>query len=191
MQGIQLGTQAIPGNSRRERVLLLAYACSPYRGSEPGLGWQWAVEIAKNFDTWVLCKEGYQGEITKYFTENGNIPGLHFCFVPETRTEKLLKKTPGGYYLAYNRWHRRAGLNAFRLNQSLHFDLIHQLNFVTFREPGYLWRLGVPFIWGPLGGTENYPWRFLGAAGILGVLQEGGRSLLNGLHCTSVHVYAR
>ena len=25
-----------------------------------------------------------------------------------------------------------------------------------------LWKLGVPFVWGPWGGTSNVPWGFLG-----------------------------
>jgi len=48
-----------------------------------------------------------------------------------------------------------------------------------FREPGYLWKLGIPFVWGPVGGTQNYPWRFLPRAGVAGAIREGGRGLLN------------
>jgi NAD(P)-dependent dehydrogenase (short-subunit alcohol dehydrogenase family) len=29
------------------RVLLSAYACEPERGSEPGVGWNWATELAR------------------------------------------------------------------------------------------------------------------------------------------------
>ncbi len=29
------------------RVLLSAYACEPGKGSEPGVGWRWAIEIAR------------------------------------------------------------------------------------------------------------------------------------------------
>ena len=29
------------------KVLISAYACEPSKGSEPGIGWNWAIEIAK------------------------------------------------------------------------------------------------------------------------------------------------
>jgi glycosyltransferase involved in cell wall biosynthesis len=176
------GRPKVREGSGRPRVLLSAYACSPYRGSEPGLGWNWVREIAKNFDTWVLCKkESYEPDIERYFTEHGEIPGLNFCFIPLSPTDEFLRNTPGCYYLAYNRWQRRASRYAAGLHQKLHFGLVHQLNFVTFREPGYLWDLGIPFLWGPISGTENYPWRFLGESGVSEALKEGSRSLINGL----------
>ena len=164
----------------RIRVLLLAYACSPYRGGESGVGWQRALETAKKFDTWVLCKQQqYEPDIRRFLNEHGEIPGLHFCFIPRTRFEKFLKLIPGLYYTAYNRWHRRAYRLAVRLHQELHFDLVHQVNFNSFREPGYLWRLDSPFIWGPVGGTQNYPWKFLRFAGMAGAFKEGLRTITN------------
>jgi glycosyltransferase involved in cell wall biosynthesis len=35
------------------------------------------------------------------------------------------------------------------------------VNVCTFREPGYTWKLGIPFIWGPMGGTQNFSASFL------------------------------
>ncbi|MHC4788022.1 MAG: glycosyltransferase family 4 protein, partial [Planctomycetota bacterium] len=61
----------------------------------------------------------------------------------------------------------------------LQFDVVHQLTMCGFREPGYLWRLGVPFVWGPVGGTQNYPWRLLPRAGLKTMLVEGLRSVAN------------
>jgi glycosyltransferase involved in cell wall biosynthesis len=164
----------------RIRVLLLAYACSPYRGGESGVGWQRALETAKKFDTWVLCKQQrYEADIRRFLHEQGEIPGLHFCFIPRTRFEKFLKLIPGFYYMAYNRWHRRAYRLAVTLHQEMHFDLVHQVNFNCFREPGYLWKLDSPFIWGPVGGTQNYPWNFLRFAGMAGACKEGLRTITN------------
>ena len=42
-----------PGH-RRLKVLVGAYACSPSRGSEPGVGWGWVEAISKYHDLWVL-----------------------------------------------------------------------------------------------------------------------------------------
>ena len=166
----------------RLRVLLLAYACSPSRGSEPGIGWHRAVECARHADTWVLCKAQRNEEaIGRHFRNAPRPPGLAFHFLPNTPLERALKRLPGLWYLAYHLWHRRAFRAARRLHRRYAFDLAHQVTLTTYREPAPLWRLGIPFIWGPVGGTENYPLRFLPAAGLRGALTEGARAALNRL----------
>ncbi len=40
------------------------------------------------------------------------------------------------------------------------FDLTHHLNILGYREPGYLWKLPIPFFWGPVAGASNMPWSF-------------------------------
>lgn len=167
---------------RRRRVLLLAAACNPYKGSDSAVGWGWALETAKRFDTWVICRQRDQEDIIRYMREHGEIPGLHFCFLKKRWTEEFLKRRRPLYdihYLPYNLWQRRAFRLAAHLHRELKFDLVHQVTRTGFREPGYLWKLGVPFIWGPVGGTQNYPCRFLKGAGFRGALKEGLRSLLN------------
>jgi glycosyltransferase involved in cell wall biosynthesis len=76
-------------------------------------------------------------------------------------------------------WHRRAFRLARRLHEQVRFDLVHQVNLIGFREPGYTWKLGVPFVWGPVGGTQNYPWAFLKATHIGGALNEIVRTVVN------------
>ena len=48
--------------------------------------------------------------------------------------------------------------------------MLHQLNMIGFREPGYLWKLsqenGVPFVWGPIGGQKQFPTAYLQGAGL-------------------------
>ena len=170
------------GGPHRKKILLLAYACSPYQGSEAGVGWHRAVQAARFFDTWVLCKKKtYEEDIQRWQSANGEISGLHFVFVPQSRFERTLKTIPGFYYLAYNLWHRRAYKVAVELHREIRFDLTHQVTMCGFREPGYLWKFGIPFVWGPVGGTQNYPWRFLSVAGFRGALKEAVRSIVNNL----------
>jgi glycosyltransferase involved in cell wall biosynthesis len=157
-------------------------ACNPYRGSDFAVGWERVVGAARQFDTWALCGHWDREDITRYLAEHGEIPGLHFCFLEPWWLEERLKIGNPLYYthfLPYHLWHRRAYKLAARLHRELKFDLVHQVTLVGYREPGFLWKLKVPFIWGPVGGTQNYPWRFLWLAGLTGALKEGGRSVLN------------
>lgn len=176
--------EVMPKPDPARRVLLAAAACNPYKGSDFRVGWGRVQEAANYFDTWVICREEDREDIRRFQDEHGAPSGLHFGFVEEGRLERYLKLRPPLFYtnfFSYHLWQRRAYKLAARLHQKMRFDLTHQVTLVGYREPGYLWKLDAPFVWGPVGGTQNYPWRFLAAAGFRGALIEGGRSLVNWL----------
>ncbi len=165
----------------RGRVLLLAYYCSPERGSEYTEGWNRALQCAEEFDTWVICQGGpTEEQITRYLRTHGPVPGLNFEFLPFSPWEEPLSRARGLEWIMYNFWQRRALGVARRLHERLAFDLIHQVTCIAFREPGYAWKLDVPFVWGPIAGTENYPWRFLGEANFTNAACEFIRTITNG-----------
>ena len=68
------------------------------------------------------------------------------------------------------------------LHTDLRFDLAHQVSFCGYREPGYLWQLGVPFVWGPVGGTHNFPLRYLSELSAWDACCELGRNVANAWH---------
>jgi glycosyltransferase involved in cell wall biosynthesis len=166
---------------RRPRLLILAYACSPLRGSESGVGWNRAVAASKDFDTWVICEENeFRGEVEPYLATNGPIPGLRFVYVPMPRWQWRLGQLANVlWYIVLKIWHRRAFRVAKQLHGQIDFNLVHQLTFCGYREPGYLWKMDAPFVWGPVGGTQNYPWRFLRMAGLSGATFEIARAAVN------------
>ena len=41
---------------KRLKLVLSLYACEPNRGSEPGVGWAWALGMAKRHETYVLTR---------------------------------------------------------------------------------------------------------------------------------------
>jgi glycosyltransferase involved in cell wall biosynthesis len=167
----------------RPRVLQLSYACSPVRGSEAGVGWRRAVQSARHFDTWVICEEHeFAPEIRSYLATHGDVPGLNFVFVPINQRQWSWGQIHDAlWYWALRGWHRQAYSAAERLHEKIGFDLVHQVTFCGFREPGHLWKLNAPFVWGPIGGAQNYPWRFLPSAGISGAISESLRSVVNSL----------
>jgi glycosyltransferase involved in cell wall biosynthesis len=167
---------------RRPRVLMIVYACAPNQGSEEGIGWHRATQVARHCDVWAICEQrAYAPAIRRYIDDYGPPPGLEFHFVARRAWEDTLWRIPGAGYLSYNLWHRRALRLARRLHRQIGFDLVHQVTYSGYREPGYLWKLGIPFVWGPVGGTQNYPWRFLAQAGLRGALHETARNVVNHL----------
>jgi glycosyltransferase involved in cell wall biosynthesis len=61
------------------------------------------------------------------------------------------------YYLTYVTYQLRVLALAKMLMKTYRIVATHHLTIVGFREPGFLWQLNVPFIWGPVGGLVFAP----------------------------------
>lgn len=155
-----------------KRLLVSAYAISPVRGSEHALGWEIAIRLGKYFDVTVLMCEktpsnyDYLGEIEEYIKKNGVIRNVHFVPVKMPEAAKKYSKMHDkgfwpAYYWGYNCWQKAAFLKARELHSQKMFDAAYSLNMTGFREPGYLWQLDIPFIWGPINGFHSIPFSFL------------------------------
>lgn len=170
--------------NRRLKVLISAYACSPIRGSEPGMGWGFVEAISKYHDLWVITEEEkFRSEIEQELSRRPQLNDrIKFFYLKKNRHRTLRKIWPPSYYWFYKAWQKRAYALAYELCKEVPFDLVHQLNMAGFREPGYLWKLDLPFVWGPIGGLENTPWRLLPALGPRGCVYYACRNVLNSLH---------
>jgi hypothetical protein len=71
---------------------------------------------------------------------------------------------------------------ALQLYKEIGFYLAHQLNWIDFREPGYLWQLDIPFVWGPVEGMGYFPYRFLPVVGMKGAVYSLAFNCMNFLH---------
>jgi len=168
---------------KKLRVLIVAYACSPVQGSEPGMGWQFVRQIAKTHEVWVIVeKKKFRDEIETALENNPKLrENMHFHFITKKRNKPLRKIWPPSYYWYYRKWHKQAFYLARKLNREHDFDLVHQLNMVGFREPGYLWKLNKPFVWGPVGGFNQFPLQMLGSLDTHGMIHQLGRNILNAI----------
>jgi glycosyltransferase involved in cell wall biosynthesis len=79
-------------------------------------------------------------------------------------------------HLHYIRWQRLALAEAHRLHAVQHFDIVHHVSWGTVNAPPELWRLGVPFLWGPIGGGQAAPLAFARYLGWQGFLREAART---------------
>lgn len=170
--------------TKRLKVLLCCYACDPGYGSEPGMGWNFASHIAKSHHVHVLVEEEKFKEKLLIFSQEypDAVKNITFHFLPKTRHRSLRKIWPPSYYWFYREWHKRAYQYAKKLDQTEDFDIVHQITLSGFREPGYLWKLGKPFIWGPLGGFTDTPWCLMSSLGWKGALHFGIRNIINYFH---------
>lgn len=138
------------------KILLSAYACEPNKGSEPFLGWRWAKEISKHHDVWIVTKGNNRPTIEEYL-KNTPINTLHFIYVDLHGIINIYKKGNRGLQLYYYFWQRKAYKEVKLIHDEVHFDIVHHLTFGAYTQPTFMWKLGVPFVWGPLGGGERMP----------------------------------
>jgi glycosyltransferase involved in cell wall biosynthesis len=168
---------------KRFKILISAFACNPYLGSEPGVGWGWVNAIAVNHEVWTLTVDSNQKDIEKEISLNPRCyKSVRFFYIPRTRWLTLEKLWPPSYLWTYQLWQRTAYQAGLKLHQAIKFDLTHQLTYVGFRTPGYLWKLDIPFVWGPIGGLENTPWRYFPMLGLSGAFYYAARNMINSLH---------
>ena len=162
----------------------MAYECSPYRGSEWAVGWGRLLQAAREFETHVVTSESNFAALERARDEGLLPDGVRF-YTPEPDAKlRALERKPGLFaynYVAYEHWQRLAFELVKRLHAEERFDLVHQVNVCTFREPGYTWKLDLPYLWGPVGGTQNVPWRFLAMLAPVEAFKEGMRGVSNWL----------
>lgn len=154
------------------KVLINAYACSPGMGSEPGMAWNWVKNLAKFCELYIITEGEFWEKIeaaVPTLEQGGN---MHFYYNPVSDEIRKMCWNQGDwrFYKYYRQWQWKTYLMAKGICEKERIDVLHQLNMIGFREPGYLWKLskenGVPFVWGPIGGLKQFPTAYLKEAGL-------------------------
>lgn len=74
------------------------------------------------------------------------------------------------FYKYYREWQWKTYLMAKEICSKEKIDVLHQLNMIGFREPGYLWKLseetGIRFVWGPVDAKDKFPLAYAQGAGL-------------------------
>jgi glycosyltransferase involved in cell wall biosynthesis len=143
------------------KILLSAYACEPGKGSEPGVGWNWALALAdQGHSVHVLTRTNNRDPIEKAL--GGGVakrgPGsLEFSYFDLPEWSRGWKHWPGGIQLYYLIWQWGAFRRARALHRRYGFDCVHHVTFAGFRQPSFMGLMGIPFLFGPVGGGETSP----------------------------------
>ena len=163
------------------KILLSAYWCEPGRGSEWGIGWNVAREIARYHEVWVLtCLNGSNLVIEAELTRNP-VPNLHFVYFTLPVWANGWTWGHGAFLLHYYLWQIQAYFVARRLHNKIGFDLVQHTTLGRYSSPSLLSLLPVPFIWGPVGGGESAPMAFWRDFNLQGKVYETLRDLLRRL----------
>ena len=149
-------------------LALITYDISPYRGSEASVSWNYVWNMRLTNKLIVIYGKG-KDEIERFIVENGSVENVEFINNPvETVTGKGIMMDIK-YNLAYRRWHLKTYEMVNKMVDEGRVDLIHYLNPIGFKEPGFLWKITkVPYVWGPIQGVENRPFELYHALSMKG-----------------------
>ena len=162
------------------KVLLSAYACEPNKGSEPEVGWAWALGLAKQgHEVWVITRSNNRQTIQAEMSKQDPSLDIHFIYVDLNAFFRKLKKLRGGIYPYYVFWQWLAFKTAEKLEQQQSFDFVHQVTFVSARLPSFMGYLRAPFIFGPVAGGERAPWALRKSYPLRGKILDGIRDIFN------------
>ena len=160
--------------NKTPNVVVFAYACEPEKGSEPGAGWGLVEAISRFADCTVLVAPEHAASIARHEAQH-RVAGRRFVTVGEPRWARFAKWHRIPWFLAYLGWLRRAHKRALALHQQRAFDVAHHATYSVYWLPSPVTQLGIPSVWGPVGGAVRTPmrlWRLLGWVGVLGELLD-------------------
>ncbi len=138
------------------RILLSAYACEPGRGSEPGVGWSWATELARlGHQVTVLTRDDNRIPIAMHMQRPA--PNLRFIYYDLPPWMRPWRRLPGGKPLYYVLWQWLAARHIRQYFPAVPFDVVQHVTYVSTRYPSFMGSLGIPFFLGPVSGGEGVP----------------------------------
>jgi glycosyltransferase involved in cell wall biosynthesis len=158
------------------KILLSAFAFAPHVGSEPGVGWRWASELATEHEVTVVTDISRREQVEAGGLTLPGGPRVVY-FRPRWLQRVSLDSTTAP--LLYAAW--QFGLLGFarRLQREHGFDLAIHCTYGVFRHPSFLGYLGIPFVFGPVGGGEDAPWALKRSLGGREKVRELLRWVLN------------
>jgi len=149
------------------------------------MAWNWVSNLAKFCELFIITEGEFRDKIEEVVPTLEQVKNMHFYYNPVSEEIRKMCWNQGDwrFYKYYREWQWKTYLMAKDICSKEKIDVLHQLNMIGFREPGYLWKLsqenGVPFVWGPIGGLKQFPTAYLKGAGLKMKLFNRLKNFLN------------
>lgn len=161
------------------RVLLSAIGCHPEHGSEGGIGWNAVCALSKEHKLHVLTSVSQRAAL-ETAVARGDCRNVSFSFSGTDKPyhpNRLIARCES--WMRYFQWIKESYLQALDILRVEKFDLAHQVTYSSWRVASPLWRLPIPFVWGPVGGVANFPPHLLHKLSTSGAVFEVLRNFSN------------
>jgi hypothetical protein len=161
---------------QRLRILLSAYSCEPEKDAEPGSGWRWALGLAHaGHEVWVITRAASASAIERALAGRRDV-NVQFIYYDQPAWTRSWRRGAPPYSML---WEWGAYRLARRLCRNTRFDIAHHIAFGVFRDPSFMAFLGVPFVFGPVGGGEAAPRALRRTFPLRDRVVDGGRDVAN------------
>lgn len=154
------------------KILINAYTCEPGRGSEPGMAWNWCIHLAKYVELIIITEGEAREKIEEAVAQLPQGKNMTFVYnpLPQSVRDMCAHQGDWRFYKYYKEWQWKTYLIAKDICTKEKIDVLHQLNMIGFREPGYLWKLSqetdIPLVWGPVDAKDKFPMAYTKGASI-------------------------
>ncbi len=144
-------------DSKKPRMMVSAYACEPWKGSEIGVGWHWVLELSREFDLWVITRANNREPIERWIADNPGYESIHWVYFDLPPRDLKRKHGRKGVHRYYLKWTKASDAV---IRKTMETNDIPAFMHLTYGNA--LWhvsRFGASrrFIWGPIGGLETIP----------------------------------
>jgi glycosyltransferase involved in cell wall biosynthesis len=142
------------------RVLLSAIACHPHLGSEAKVGWDAAraISLISGIEQCHVMTHGVNKEAITRAQAAGEAEAVRFHFFDTSYSyhpNRLVARLQS--WFLYRDWQLKSLERAKDLHQQHKLSLAHHVTYASWRMPPPLWRLPIPFVFGPIGGGGTTP----------------------------------
>jgi glycosyltransferase involved in cell wall biosynthesis len=141
-------------------VLISAIACAPHSGSEPYFGWSAVNALARDHKLCVMTCPRQRPELEQAAAEGlvpANVRFVYAGHFDEYHPNRMMARFQS--WKEYIHFSKEILPLAKQLHETERFDLVHHITYATWRVASPLWQLGIPFVFGPIGGNEQFPLR--------------------------------
>lgn len=142
-------------------ILLSSYSINPYRGSEDGIGWHWALELSRNFnapdDKIYLVTKTVNEEDTRRGIKEFGLNNIELVIIdPPYWLNWYREHNSAFHHMYYMLWQALA--YRWAKKSKIKFDIIHHVTMGDFRIPGKMYKFKDAYtIFGPVGGGQSTP----------------------------------
>ncbi len=142
------------------RILAIAFACDPERGSESAGGWGTVQALSEFGDVTVLMHPRHAGNVGAWQERHAN-PRLHFVAVPPVKWGLWFQRFKAfsrlSWLARYLGWLSKARTVAITMHEQHPFDVAIHASLGMYWLPSTVVNLPIPSVWGPVSGGVRSP----------------------------------
>jgi glycosyltransferase involved in cell wall biosynthesis len=137
----------------------------------------WSRMLARVADVWVVTRTNNRDAIEAVLPDVPERDHLRFVYVDLPEGIRFWKRGMRGMRFYYLLWQGMMLREARRIDSEVGLDAVWHLTMSTIWLGSLAPLLGKPFIFGPVGGGVDTPWRLAGSLAARGTIYEAGRAV--------------